>query len=71
MTPLITNKEMTKQLETRLGILQDGKQLMELSLIDKLHQIKKTVNKLSEALLCNKYGYNSNANILGRKANQW
>ena len=59
---MATNKERKKQLEARLGGLQDGMSQIALGLIDKLHQIEKTIHRLSEALLSNKKGYSSNTN---------
>ena len=57
-----TNKERIKQLEVRLGGLQDDMSQMELGLNDKLQQMQETSNRLSKALLSNKEVYSSNAN---------
>jgi len=46
-----TNKERIEQLEAGLGEVQNGLHRMELGMIDKLHHLEGTLNRLSDVLL--------------------
>ena len=48
-----TNKERIEHLETRLGVVQEELQRMELGMIDKLHHPEEALNRLSNVLLAN------------------
>lgn len=57
---MATNKESIDSLEVGLSGLQNGMQQIEIGIIDKLHQLEQTINRMSEALLSNKQGSNHN-----------
>ncbi|KAL9429100.1 hypothetical protein AB3S75_030999 [Citrus x aurantiifolia] len=59
---MATNKERIENLEARLDGLQDGLQQMEIGINDKLHQLKETINRMSEAFFSNKEGPSHNVN---------
>ena len=48
-----TNKERIEHLKTRLGVVQEELQRMELGMIDKLHHLEEALNRLSNVLLAN------------------
>jgi hypothetical protein len=56
---MTTNKERIENLEVGLGGLQDGMSRMEITLVDRMHQMEANINKLTEALLSNKEGSSS------------
>ena len=62
---MATNKEQIENLEVGLGGLQDGMSIMKLNIVDRFHQMKGTINKLTKALRSNKKGSNNNNNDLG------
>ncbi|KAA8519250.1 hypothetical protein F0562_013506 [Nyssa sinensis] len=49
--PMGTNKERIEWLEAGLGGIQDGLQRMELGMVDKLHHLETSLNRLSDVLL--------------------
>lgn len=51
---MATNKESIDSLEVGLSGLQNGMQQIEIGIIDKLHQLEQTINRMSEAVLSNK-----------------
>jgi hypothetical protein len=51
---MATNKERIELLETGLGGVQDGMQRLEDSMINRLHHLEETINKLSEAMIASK-----------------
>jgi hypothetical protein len=59
---MATNKEQIENLKVGLGGLQDGMSKMKLNIVDRFHQMKGTINNLTEALLSNKKGSNNNNN---------
>jgi ClpP class serine protease len=48
---MASNKERIEALEVGLGGVQDGMQQLELGVVDKLHHLEETINKLLEAFL--------------------
>jgi hypothetical protein len=51
---MATNKERIELLETRLAGVQDDIQRLEDSMINRLHNLEETINKLSEAMIASK-----------------
>jgi hypothetical protein len=51
---MTTNKERIELLEAGLGGVQDGMQRMEDSMINRLHNLEETINKLLEAMIASK-----------------
>jgi hypothetical protein len=51
---MATNKERIELLETGLGGVQDGMQRLEDYMINRLHSLEETINKLSEVMIASK-----------------
>jgi len=62
-----TNKERIEQLEAGLGGVQDRLDSMEQGMVDRLHHLEETINRLTNAMLVNQEPFNHSIQREGHK----